>query len=109
MTVRLTTLPDELRGGAWPSPVRAVRYPVKSGNERDPRLYLPARSYDFVGNSKGTATDKVEEGAGKGRSVCPETPGLHAGLQWYEQWAVTPKGETNPEIISQLELSAVTR
>ncbi len=52
MTVRLTTLPDELRGGAWPSPVRAVRYPVKSGNERDPRLYLPARSYDFVGNSK---------------------------------------------------------
>ncbi len=79
MTVRLTTLPNELRGGAWPSPVRAVRYPVKSGNERDPRLYLPARSHGFVGNSKGTATDKAEEGAGKGRSVCPETPGLHAG------------------------------
>ncbi len=36
MKVRLTTLPDKLSGGAWPSPVRAVRYPVKSGNERDP-------------------------------------------------------------------------
>ncbi len=79
MKVRLTTLPDELRGGAWPSPVRAVRYPVKSGNERDPRLYLPTRSHDFVGNTKGTAVDKTEEGAGKGRPVCPETPGLHAG------------------------------
>ncbi len=79
MQVRLTTLPNELRGGAWPSPVRAVRYPVKSGNERDPRLYLPSRSYDFVGNTKGTAVDKTEEGAGKGRLVCPETPELHAG------------------------------
>ncbi len=36
MMVRLTILLDELSGGAWPSPVRAVRYPVKSGNERDP-------------------------------------------------------------------------
>ncbi len=36
MKVRLTTLPDKLSGGAWPSPVRAVRCPVKSGNERDP-------------------------------------------------------------------------
>ncbi len=75
MKVRLTTLPDELRGGAWPSPVRAVRYPVKSGNERDPRLYLPTRSHDFVGNTKGTAFDKTEEGAGKGGSVCPEPLG----------------------------------
>ncbi len=75
MTVRLTTLPDELRGGAWPSPVRAVRYPVKSGNERDPRFHLPARSHDFVGNTKRTAVDKTEEGAGKGRSVPPKPLG----------------------------------
>ena len=36
MKARLKVLPDELRGGAWPSPVRAVRCPVKSGNDRDP-------------------------------------------------------------------------
>jgi hypothetical protein len=26
-----------------------------------------------------TAADKAEEGGGHGRSVCPESPGLHAG------------------------------
>ncbi len=40
MKARLKILLDKLRGGAWPSPVRAVRCPVKSGNERDPYHYL---------------------------------------------------------------------
>lgn len=40
MKVRLKTLPDTLRGGAWLPSARAVRYPVKSGNERDPCLQL---------------------------------------------------------------------
>ncbi len=40
MKVRLKVLPDELRGGAWPSSARAVRCPVKSGNERDLHLQL---------------------------------------------------------------------
>jgi len=40
MMARLKALPDELRGGAWPSPVRAVRCPVNSGNGRDPRPQL---------------------------------------------------------------------
>ena len=35
MKVRLKALPDEPRGSAWPSSARAVRCPVKSGNERD--------------------------------------------------------------------------
>ncbi len=35
MKVRLKVLPDEPRGSAWPSSARAVRCPVKSGNERD--------------------------------------------------------------------------
>ena len=41
MKARLKVLPDKLRGGAWPSPVRAVRCPVKSGNDRDPHPLLP--------------------------------------------------------------------
>lgn len=35
------------------------------------------------GDSVGTAAAKAEEGAGYGRSVCPESPGLHAG---YNGW-----------------------
>ena len=35
MIARLMTLLDKLRGGAWPSSVRTVKHPVKSGNERD--------------------------------------------------------------------------
>ncbi len=35
MTVSLKGLPDRPRGGAWPPSARAVRCPVKSGNERD--------------------------------------------------------------------------
>ncbi len=31
---------DEPRGSAWPPSARAVRCPVKSGNERDLRLQL---------------------------------------------------------------------
>ncbi len=35
MKVSLKGLPDALRGSASPSSARAVRCPVKSGNERD--------------------------------------------------------------------------
>ena len=35
MKVRLKVLLDEPRGGAWRPSARAVRCPVKSGNERD--------------------------------------------------------------------------
>jgi hypothetical protein len=46
MKVRLKVLPDTLRGGAWPSSVRAVRCRLKCRNEQDPRpMLLP---YVFV-------------------------------------------------------------
>ncbi len=38
MKVNLKGLPNKPRGGAWPSSARAMKCPVKSGNERD--LYL---------------------------------------------------------------------
>jgi hypothetical protein len=77
LKARLTILPDKLRGGAWPSPVRAVRCPVKSGNDRDPHSLLLLRKVS-KGHSGRTAVDKTEEGVGHGRSVCPESPGPHA-------------------------------
>ena len=45
MKVSLKGLPDALRSGAWPSSARAVRCPVKSGNERDPYRYLQSLLY----------------------------------------------------------------
>ena len=42
MKVDLNGLLDALRCGAWPPSVRAVRCSVKSENEQDLRLQLPA-------------------------------------------------------------------
>jgi hypothetical protein len=80
--VRLKSVPDKLRSGAWPSSVRVVRCPVKSGNEQDPRPMLP-RHISVCQHSWGTAGDKPEEGAVDGRSVCSESSGLHAA---YNGW-----------------------
>ncbi len=77
MKARLKVLPEEPRGSAWPSSARTVRRTVKSVNERDPYHYLPpSRILDE--HYSGTACDECEEGAGNGRSVCSESPGLHA-------------------------------
>ncbi len=63
MKVRLKVLPDEPRGIAWPSSARGVNCPVKSGNERDPYLYLLISSPDEM-HSRGTARVKWEEEVG---------------------------------------------
>ncbi len=78
MKVSLKGLPNEPRGSAWPSSARAVRCPVKSGNERDlcVQLLTGIAIYD-----RAHCTDRSrngEEGAGNGRSVCSESSGLHA-------------------------------
>ncbi len=75
MKARLKTLPDELRGGAWPSPARAVRCPVKSGNERDPRPQLPAGPVGTPGTLGGLparSRRKVGATAGQYREVSLE-------------------------------------
>ena len=76
MKARLKTLPDKPRGGAWPPSARAVRCPVKSGNERDLHPQLLTTLVDRA--HCGDCLRKEEEGAGNGRSVCPESPRLHA-------------------------------
>ena len=53
MKVRLKVLPNEPRGAAWPPSVRAVRCPVKSGNEQD--LYLQLLAY-HLGNEHTVET-----------------------------------------------------
>ena len=57
MKVRLKVLPDEPRGGAWPSSARAARCPVKSGNERDLYLQLLTSSY-AIEHIVGTALER---------------------------------------------------
>jgi hypothetical protein len=56
MKVSLKGLPDEPRGGAWPPSARAVKCPVKSGNERDLYLQLPAAAC-WTGHIVGTALE----------------------------------------------------
>ena len=41
MKVRLKVLPNKPRDSAWPPSVRAVKCPVKSGNEQDLHSLLP--------------------------------------------------------------------
>ncbi len=77
MKDRLKVFPEEPRGSAWPSSARTVRRTVRSVNERDPYHYL-LTTKRFVVHYSETACDECEEGAGNGRSVCSESPGLHA-------------------------------
>ncbi len=77
MRVNLTSLLDRRRGGAWPSSARTVGRSLKCDNERDPHLQLLTNKRLFV-HFEGTASAKLEEGEVDGRSVCPESSGLHA-------------------------------
>ena len=61
-------------GAAWLSSARVVRCWVKSRNERNPRLQLPARP---GGHSGGTAGDKPEEGGDDVKSSWPSWAGPH--------------------------------
>src|SRR5688500_20180483 len=61
LKVKLKTLPDKLRGGAWPSPARAVRCPVKSGRSEERRVGKECRSWWGAHNEK----KKAERGKGK--------------------------------------------
>ncbi len=56
MKVRLKVLLDKPRGSVWPSSARAVRCPVKSGNERDLHLQL-LTSRKMIEHIVGTALE----------------------------------------------------
>ncbi len=61
-------------GAAWLSSARVVRCWVKSRNERNPHLQLPAGK---AGHSEETAGDKPEEGGDDVKSSWPLWAGLH--------------------------------
>ncbi len=94
MKVKLKTLPDRPRGGAWPSSARAVKCPVKSGNERDLRPQLPAALLEDWAHCRDCLGNK-EEGAGNDRSVCPESSGLHARNNGRDNGTQPRKGKLN--------------
>jgi hypothetical protein len=68
-------------GGAWLSSARVVRCWVKSRNERNPCLMLPARN---GGDSLETAGVNSEEGGDEVKSSCPLCLGLQTCYNgWY--------------------------
>ncbi len=82
MTLRLMTLEEDQSGSAWPAPVRVLRRPVKSGNERDRQSLLLTVSLGLAENPRTTAMVNIEEGDVKARSVCSYIPAAARGIHW---------------------------
>ena len=77
LTDRLRNEPflrDSQQGAAWLSSARAVRCQVKSYNERNPYVQLPAGK---AGDSGRTAGASREEGGDDVKSARPLRPGRH--------------------------------
>ena len=90
---------DRDTGAAWLSSARVVRCWVKSRNERNPRLQLPA---GLAGHSEGTAGDKPEEGGDDVKSSWPLRPGLHTCYNGGDSGQQSREGE----LISKSRLSS---
>ncbi len=99
MKVSLKGLLDEPRGSAWPPSARAVRCPVKSGNERDLYLQLLTTHLENRAHCRDSLGNK-EEGAGNGRSVCSESSGLHARNNGTDNGLQLRKEKLNLETVS---------
>ena len=93
-------------GAAWLSSARVVRCRVKSHNERNPCLQLPASN---VGDSGGTAGVKPEEGGDDVKSSWPLCPGLHTCYNGVHRGKPTREGEPIPKNTPQFRLQAAIR
>ncbi len=58
-------------------------------------LFATASVY-WSGHYRGTAGDESEEGAGDGRSVCSESPGLHVDYNGVNNGLQHRKVQANP-------------
>ena len=93
-------------GGAWLSSARVVRCWVKSRNERNPCLVLPARC---GGDSRETAGVNSEEGGDDVKSSCPLCLGLHACYNGRYSGLRCREAERIPESRSQFGSVSATR
>ena len=95
-----------MTGAAWLSSARVVRCWVKSRNERNPYLQLPAH---YGGNFEGTAGDKPEEGGDDVKSSWPLWAGLHTCYNGDDRGQLTreskliPKNRLSSDCTLQLE------
>lgn len=95
-----------MTGAAWLSSARVVKCWVKSRNERNPYPLLPACN---DGNSKETASDKLEEGGDDVKSSWPLRVGLHTCYNGVYRGRQTCKGERISQSTSKSGLESATR
>jgi hypothetical protein len=97
---------DAKQGAAWLSSARAVRCWVKSRNERNPYLQLPARK---GGNSEETAAVRREEGGDDVKSSWPLCPGLHTCYNGEDKGELPGNRMPISKTSSQFGLRSATR
>ena len=93
-------------GAAWLSSARVVRCRVKSLNERNPYLQLPASN---VGDSGETAGVKPEEGGDDVKSSWPLCLGLHTSYNGTDKRTRNREVEQIRKTVPQFGLQAATR
>ncbi len=99
-------LRDVKQGAAWLSSARVVRCWVKSRNERNPCLQLPARD---GGDSGETAGASREEGGDDVKSSWPLCPGLHTCYNGGYNGSRSREVEPIPKSPSQFGSGSATR
>src|SRR3954451_8602054 len=98
--------PEPITGAAWLSSARVVRCRVKSHNERNPCLQLPA---GHAGDSGETAGVKPEEGGDDVKSSWPLCPGLHTCYNGTHRGTRAREGKPTPKKVPQFRSKAATR
>ena len=98
--------PEPTTGAAWLSSARVVRCRVKSHNERNPCLQLPA---GHAGDSGETAGVKPEEGGDDVKSSWPLRLGLHTCYNGVNKETRAREGELISKNTPQFRSQAATR
>ena len=95
-----------MQGAAWLSSARVVRCWVKSRNERNPLVQLPASN---VGDFGQTAAARCEEGGDDVKSSWPLCPGLHTCYNGRDRGQLAGNCMRISQTLSQFGLESATR